>query len=224
MGRPPRNAAAGMVFHVLNRGTTRLRLFAGSGDYRAFEAILEAACERFPVRIFAYCLMPTHWHMVLSPDEDQALSRFMQWLTLTHVRRWHEHKGSVGLGHVYQDRFRSFPVQDDGHFLTVCRYVERNALRAGLVGRAQDWQWCSLWRRESGPEGSRRMLSDWPVERPDDWPGFVDAAETEAELAALRAHVQRGRPFGDERWSDFAIRKLGLESTARARGRPRKDG
>ena len=224
MGRAPRNAIPGMIFHVLNRGNTRLRVFAGSGDYRAFEEILTAARERFAVRIFAYCLMPTHWHMVLSPDEDQALSRFMQWLTLTHVQRWHAHKGSVGLGHVYQGRFRSFPVQEDGHFLTVCRYVERNALRAGLVERAQDWQWGSLWRRESGPAESRRLLAEWPVERPEDWQEHVNRAETEDELAALRGHIVRGRPFGDDRWTALAVRSLGLDSTMRPPGRPRKGG
>jgi putative transposase len=222
MARAPRNAIPGMIFHVLNRATTRLRVFAGSGDYQAFEDILTAAHERFPMRIFAYCLMPTHWHMVVSPDGEQALSRCIQWLTHTHVQRWHAHKGSTGMGHVYQGRFRSFPVQEDGHFLTVCRYVERNALRAGLVERAQDWRWGSLWRRESGPVEARRLLSDWPVERANDWLESVNRAETEAELTALRAHIRRGRPYGDERWTALAARSLGLESVMRSRGRPRK--
>jgi putative transposase len=222
MGRPLRNAIPGMVFHVLNRANGRIRIFAGSGDYQAFEAILEPARERFPVQVFAYCLMPNHWHMVVSPDEDQALSRFMQWLTLTHAQRWHAHHGSVGLGHLYQGRFRSFPVQEDGHFLTVCRYVERNALRAGLVERAESWRWGSLWRRESGPAEGRKLLAEWPVERPRGWVEGVNHAETEAELAVLRGCVLRGRPLGGENWTARAIDRLGLESTVRPPGRPKK--
>lgn len=222
MGRALRNAIPGMVFHILNRANARVRIFAAAGDYQAFEAILEQARERFPVQVFAYCVMPNHWHMVLSPEREGALSRFMQWLTVTHAQRWHAHQGSVGLGHLYQGRFRSFPVQEDGHFLTVCRYVERNALRAGRAERAEDWRWGSLWRRESGPQESRKLLAEWPVERPRDWVERVNRAETEAELDALRGCIQRGRPFGAEGWTKQAVRNLDLASTLRPRGRPRK--
>ena len=101
--------------------------------------------------------MPNHWHLVLWPRQDRDLSRFMGWLTLTHTQRWHAHRGTGGTGHVYQARFKSFPVQADEHFLTVCRYVERNALRAKLVKRAADWRWCSLWRRAHGDEEAKGL-------------------------------------------------------------------
>ncbi|GMQ80089.1 MAG: hypothetical protein BMS9Abin04_030 [Planctomycetia bacterium] len=73
--------------------------------------------------------------LVVWPRKDKDLSRFTGWLTLTHTQRWHAHRHSAGTGHVYQGRFKSFPVQSDEHFLTVCRYVERNALRANLFPR-----------------------------------------------------------------------------------------
>jgi putative transposase len=82
------------------------------------------------------------------------LTDFLQWLTQTHSLRWRAHYKTLGTGHLYQGRFKSFPVEDDDHFYTVARYVERNPLRAGLVTQAQDWRWSGLWRYEPRtPEG-----------------------------------------------------------------------
>src|SRR5438477_12811066 len=127
--------------------------------------------------------MNNHWHLVLCPQKDGELGRFMQWLTVTHVRRWHEHRGSVGSGHLYQGTYKSFPIQADEHLLMVLRYVERNALRAGLVKRAEQWQWCSLWAGEGAGE-TRAMLSEWPVDRPKDWVAWVNRSQSEKEESA----------------------------------------
>ena len=131
MGRPLRIAEPGLVYHALNRGNGRRTLFFKDEDYRAFERVLHEAHARTPVRLLAYCLMPNHWHFVLWPERPRELSRFLGWLTLTHAQRWHAHYHNAGSGHLYQGRFKSFPIQEDDHLLTVCRYVERNALRAG---------------------------------------------------------------------------------------------
>ena len=130
---------------------------------RPSSAVLQEALERVPVRLLAYCVMPNHWHLVLWPRKDGDLSRFVGWLSLTHTQRWHAHRHSAGTGHVYQGRFKSFPVQEDDHLLTLCRYVERNALRSGLVRKAELWRWGSLWRRESGTEAQAAILSPWPI-------------------------------------------------------------
>ena len=210
------------MFHVLNRGVRRMRLFHKDGDYAAFEEVLVETQVLRPIRMLAYCLMPNHWHMVLWPEDDGQLGTFMQRLGITHVRRWQEHRHCVGTGHIYQGRYKSFPVQTDEHLLTVCRYVERNALRAGLVSRAQDWRWSSLWRREQRDAKCRACLSDWPVDRPRHWLARVNAPETDAELEALQLSLARGRPFGDRAWMQRTVKRLGLESTLRPRGRPRK--
>jgi putative transposase len=147
----------------------------------------------------------------------------MTWLTLTHTQRWHARRGSAGAGHLYQGRYKAFLVQDDGHLLAVCRYVERNPLRARLVRRAEAWRWGSLWRRERG-EGLA-LLADWPLPRPDDWRARVNRAEGAAELEALRAAARRGRPYGDAAWLEDAVRRFNLASTLRPRGRPaRRNG
>ena len=96
------------------------------------------------MRICAYSLMPSHWHLLLWPKRDGDLAAFMQRLTITHVRRWQGHRGYVGLGHVYQGRYKSFPVESDENLWVVARYVERNALRAELVLRAEEWRWSSV--------------------------------------------------------------------------------
>ena len=118
-----------MVFHVLNRGVARMQLFEKAADYQAFEQVLQDALDQSPMRICAYAVMPNHWHLLLWPECDGELAAFMQRLTITHVRRWQEHRGYAGLGHVYQGRYKSFPVESDEHFWVVARYVERNALR-----------------------------------------------------------------------------------------------
>jgi len=222
MGRPKRAADGGLVYHVLNRANARMPIFEKPEDYAAFERVLEEAVERTKTRVLAYCVVCTHWHMVLWPQEDGELSRFTGWLTLTHTQRWHAHRHSTGSGHLYQGRFKSFPVQDDDHFYTVCRYVERNALRANLVRRAEDWRWGSLHRWQEG--SAKDLLAAWPLRRLANWVEKVNVPQTEAELSALRRSVNRGCPFGEAFWSDRIVRRLGLESTLRPRGRPKKQG
>jgi len=217
---PRRQTAADLVFHVFNRATLGVRLFEMAQDYSAFEATLAEAHEQVPMRTIAYCLMPNHWHFVLWPRADEHLSDFMHWLTMTHAKRWRGFHGSVGHGHLYQGRFKCFPVESDGHFFTVCRYVERNALRAGLVARAEDWRWCSLYRRVHGDAKSKALLSDGPMAFPPSWVEEVNAPVSEAELAALRECISRGRPFGSETWALATAERFGLMRTLRPRGRP----
>ena len=222
MGRPHRAAEGGYVYHVLNRANARMTIFEDAGDYEAFEKALAQAVERTQTRLLAYCLMPNHWHLIVWPRKDGELSRFVGWLTLTHTQRWHAHRHSTGAGHVYQGRFKSFPIQEDEHFYTVARYVERNALRANLARRAEQWRWGSLYRWLRGSAEDKELLAAWPVSRKSKWGDHVNAPQTAAELAAVRRSVQRGQPFGDESWQARAVRRLGLESTLRPPGRPKK--
>lgn len=223
MGRALRVAQGGLIYHVLNRANARLPIFEKDEDYRAFERVLVEVRERIPMRILAYCLMPNHWHLVLWPRGEGDLSTFMRLLTLTHTQRWHAHRRSIGSGHLYQGRFKAFLIQNDAHLLTVCRYVERNALRAKLVKRAERWRWGSLWRHTYGDAKARALLSEWPIPRPRNWVERVNRPQTEAELEALRRAVNRGSPFGSPRWVERTVKRLGLESTLRPRGRPRRE-
>ena len=149
------------------------------------------------------------------------MTAFVRWLTHTHTQRWHAHRHSAGEGHVYQGRFKSFPIEKDEHLLTVLRYVERNALRADLVERAEAWRWGSLWVRQHGPDELRQLLSAWPVETPGDWVERVNRAQSLSELEALRHAVKRSSPYGSPRWVELPAKKLNLQWTLRPRGRPR---
>jgi putative transposase len=198
---------ADVVFHVINRGIRRARLFATPDDYRTFVLLLQEAVERVPIRLLAYCVMPNHFHLVLWPSADDQLSRFMWWLCTTHSKRWHVWRGSAGLGPVYQGRFRAFPVQTDSHFLTVCRYVERNALRAGLVTKAEDWSWSSLDQRRRGT--NTVTLAEWPVERPDDWLELVNDREAAVDVETIRAALRGDKPFGSVSWTESMANRCG---------------
>jgi putative transposase len=221
MPRRPRLATGGLAYHVLNRRVGRLPLFEKSGDYAAFEQILQQVYDRARIRVVAYCLMPNHWHLLLWPRRDGELSEVVRWLTMTPTQRWHAHHKTSGTGPVYQGRFKSFPVQTDEHFLAVARYVERNAVRAKLVERAEDWPWCSLWRRSQADPKVRTSLSEWPMEPPRRWVTLVNGPEMKADLEALLRSVNRGRPFGAEAWVARIAKRLSLESTLRPRGRPK---
>jgi len=191
MPRTARAIQAGLVYHVLNRGNGRMRLFHKDADFEAFER-----------------------------RTDEALGRLMGWVGVTHVRRHHAHYHTRGGGHLYQGRFKSFPVQDDGHFLTLCRYVEANALRAGLVKRAERWPWSGLYARRH--RGKELVLSDWPVDRPRNWGAAVNEAINEKDLDTLRTSVNRGRPWGGKAWVQRTAQRLDLTFTLRNPGRPRK--
>ena len=223
MGRPLRAAQGGLVYHTLNRANARLTIFEDEGDFTAFERILAEAVTRYGMRLLAYCLMPNHFHLLLWPRGDRDLSQFMQWLTLTHTQRWHAHHHTAGSGHLYQGRFKSFPVQSDDHFLTVCRYVERNALRAGLAERAEDWPWGSLARCLTSDTDAEPTLCRWPINRPSDWTLRVNMPMTPAEEEAVQRSIRRGQPYGTEPWQKRTASRLGLESTFRPRGRPLKN-
>jgi putative transposase len=222
MPRPRRAAEGGLIYHTLNRATARLTIFDSDDDYAAFERVLSQAVARYGMRLLAYGLMPNHFHLLLWPRADGDLSAFMRWLTMTHTQRWHAHRRTAGTGHLYQGRFKSFPVQSDEHFLTVCRYVERNALRANLVERAEDWPWASLAARRARAAAERPALTPWPIERPRDWTARVNRPFGPREEEAVRRSIRRGQPFGSESWQAEVAARLGLESAFRPRGRPRK--
>lgn len=216
MARIRRVDKADLLYHVMNRGNRRAVIFGGTADYEAFLSLLGSAANRFGVRLLAYCLMPNHWHLVLWPTKDGAVSAYMRWLTGTHVRRYHRVHDLIGTGHLYQGRYTCVIVQGDAHLLTVLRYVEANPLRAGLVSRAQDWPWSSLG---AIPETRAELIQPSPVALPCDYPVWVN--EPAPGLSLLRDAIRRGSPFGTPRWTTEMAARHGLEFTLRHRGRPR---
>lgn len=208
MARIPRKLLAGHCYHVINRGNQRATVFHRPPDYDAFVEIIAEAQQRIRLQLLAVCLMPNHFHLVLRPVGCNDLSRWMHWLLTTHVARYRRVYGVEG--RTWQGRFKAFPIQQDAHLLAVMRYVERNALRAGLVAKAEDWPWGSLrWRCEGrGPI----EIDDPPAGLPRAWVALVNEPQTSVELEALRSCVNRQRPFGDSRWVSSARQRVATAS------------
>jgi putative transposase len=142
----------------------------------------------------------------------------MKWLFTSHVR-WH-HAKYESCGRVWQGRFKAFLIQEDHHLLTVMRYVERNALRAQLVERAEDWRWGSLaWRSRNRPPV---RLIESPVPLPSYWRHLVNEPQSSAELEEIRTCVNRQRPFGEKGWVAEHAAELGIEHSLHPMGRPRR--
>ncbi|MDD5135411.1 MAG: transposase [Phycisphaerae bacterium] len=218
MPRAKRIIKANLVYHVMNRANGRLRIFKKDSDYKAFETVVASAIERFKVRLTGYCIMGNHWHFLLWPSHAEQLSEIMKWLTVTHTQRWHAAHNTYGCGHVYQGRFKSFPVGSDEHYLRVMRYIESNPLRAGLVKCSQDWQWSSLSLRNG--RSSDISLSDGPVDLPGDWNLLVNMGMDETENKAICNAVKRGCPYGGNEWTKKTASVLSLESSLKPLGRP----
>ena len=192
-------------------------MFVTDADYRAFVEVLADATVRFRMRLLAFAVMPNHWHLILWPESDLQLSRFMHWMTGTHAQRWHAAHGTAGTGTLYQGRYKAIPIQSDRHFLTVARYVERNPVRAGLVESVQQWRWSSAWHRAN--ERTTHFLDEWPVQAPENWLEIANQPQTQVHLSAVREAIVRGQPYGSEDWRRETAALFGLEHTFRRPGR-----
>lgn len=224
MSRLPRIDVGNEIYHVINRANARLPIFFQEEDYKLFESIFEQGQVKYNMRILAYCLMPNHFHLVLYPHRNGDLQKFMQWVTLTHTQRWHIQNKTIGSGHLYQGRYKSFLIQKDRHLIAVIRYVERNPLRAKLVKKAENWNFSSLSRIISNDLNKKKLLSKWPIDEPKDYLTFVNTPINSKEEDSIRYSVNRGKPFGNDSWSDTMIEQYGLIATIRKVGRPKKNG
>jgi putative transposase len=218
MGRTARYIVPEYCYHLINRGNRRARVFHEDADYEQFLALIHRAQQRLELPILAMCLMPNHVHLVVQPAAAGDVSRWMQWVFTTHVHWSHAKYGTTG--RLWQGRFKAFLIQADHYLLTVMRYTERNALRANLVERAEDWRWGSLaWRGARCPPVA---LSPAPIALPSYWRHLVNEPQTAAELDAIRRCVNRQRPFGDDAWVAARAKEFGMEHSLAPIGRPRK--
>ncbi len=220
MPRQARIVEAGYIYHVLNRGNRKQTVFHKEKDYIAFLELMKIAKEKFPIKIYAYCLMPNHYHFALMPLKVDQLSKWVHWLTSVHARRYHYHYKTSG--HIWQGRFKNIFVQDDYHLGTVLKYIERNPVRASLANSACDWPWSSY--KESLGEKLNDLLDERPIKLQMDWKEFVNFPIKTAELENLRKCIKLRFPYGDEKWKLEISKQLGIQCFAKPRGRPKKIG
>lgn len=199
MARAPRIDIADYHYHVVNRANARTQIFNTSADYQHFIDILTDTVEFLNMRVLAYCLMPNHWHLLVEPRADGDLSRFVARLTNTHVKQYQVKHSLIGMGHLYQGRYKSFVIEDGQYFYTVLRYVERNALKAKLCERAEDWPWGSAYVRA---KGGSTLLAPLPIDLPTQYFRDLNLPLTATDEAALEQSEQRGVPFASAVWQE----------------------
>ena len=197
MARAPRIDVGGEIYHVINRANNRATIFTSEKEYIDFESLLTEMKERFDVRILAYVVMPNHWHLLLYPKNDKDMSKALQWLGTTHATRHHVRKKTIGGGHLYQGRYKSFIIQKDAHFLTVLKYIERNPVRAHLVKAPEAWQWGSAHRRLLGTIKTKKLLSKPPVDLPYNYRSWLSEAEPSELLKEVRNSVNKSTSYGE---------------------------
>lgn len=197
----PRRRVAGcggFVFHVMNRSAKQLTLFEAPDDYDLFLQVLLDAESVCPIRLLEYCVMPNHWHLLVWPERDDELSRYMRWITGVHGQRWRRALGQPGKGAVYQGRYRWVAVQDGNHYDVARRYIQQNPVRAGLVEEPDQWAWSSASRAGRHP---RPTLHQGPL-ADDPQADLSTSRSLDADLAQqMRESLRSGQPFGDARWS-----------------------
>jgi putative transposase len=227
MGRLPRPTENGLVYHALNRGNNRADVFADAEDHEAFLGAIANTQKKYPFRLFGYCLMTNHFHLLLRPGRGQSISRILQSLTIAHTWRYHRRHQTVG--HVWQGRFRSPVIQDDEHLLVVLRYIEANPVRAAMVADPGDYRWSSYQAHGLGrpdpllsPLPEFEALGRTPAERQARWRRKVKAAQHQDEIDRVRNSIKTGKPLGTPEFVEAKAHTLGLNLNPRRRGRPRK--
>jgi putative transposase len=208
MARKNRFAAPGLPYHVVNRGNDRKIVFRQGFDYIAFMELLAEGVRRFDVSVFGYCLMPNHFHLLIEPRSEGALSAFMQSVTGRYACTLRQQTQTVGHGHVFQRRFWNAAIYDDLWFVTVLRYIEANPVRAGLVPAADLWPWSSFTDRAAG---ARKILSPLPLVLSPRWPELVNAAQSAETLDQIRSELTRtaGRPKKDAKMGQAPFGRVG---------------
>lgn len=191
MSRKRRDVPPGALLHIVNRGNDRKVIFREPVDYASFLVLLREARERFSVELYAYCLMPNHFHLVVRVADLDAISAYMLFVQREHACDLRACARTKGEGHVFQRRYWSKVIEGDGQLLTLLRYVEGNAVRARLVPRARDWEWGSLWDRTTG---DRDLLHACPLWLPEGWATIVDCPLQDVDLQAIRRPLKIGRP------------------------------
>jgi len=204
--------------HVTQRGNRRQRTFFDDDDYATYVELMSEFCRKARTRVWAYCLMPNHVHLVMVPSHVDGLRAALGEAHRRYTRKVNcRHKWR---GHLWQERFHSFPM-DEAYLLATVRYVERNPVAAKLCRRAEDWLWSSaaahVQGRDNGLVEVRPMLS-----LVDDWAAYLSDPEDDGIRTHISKHSRTGRPLGDEGFVQSLERITGRVLIRRPPGRKKK--
>ena len=192
MPRKPRHCPPGEIVHVCNRAAQRSQMFFHEFDYQQVIQVLSEALKKYPVDLFAYCLMPNHWHLLLRARKPMAISKMLHWFSSKQAVRWRKINQTIGYGAVYQNRFRSHLVVGGPAFLIVARYIERNPVSANLCKSALAWRWSS-----ASPE-NQIPIDPWPVPKPKAWEKYLEQKIDDETLRQITMAKSLSEPFGND--------------------------
>ena len=205
----------GAFYHILNRGNAKQQVFFDQLDYSLFLESVSNAKKKHPVDILAYCIMPNHFHFLVRPIQADNLSKWIHLFMTQHIYR-HRIKYET-TGHIWQGPYKDFIIQDEYHLLIVLRYIEANALRAGLTDASAAWRWSSQFERS---RGINYLLNRNVVKLPPNWREIVDTPLSEEDATRLTRSLERQTPFGKDDWIQSTAEEHDLGHTIRPRGRP----
>jgi putative transposase len=222
MARLARLVIPGLPHHVTQRGNRRQPIFFADADHEAYRDLVAAACAERGVGCLAWCLMPNHLHLILTPPDEDGLRGALAEAHRRYTRRVNLAQGWTG--YLFQGRFASYPM-DAAHLMAAVRYVELNPVRAGLVGRAEDWRWSSARAHVTGrADGLTDLAALAGVHR--NWRAMLarglEADDLGPEAAAIEGHIRTGRPRGDDGFVAGLEVRTGRRLRPRRAGRPRR--
>ena len=207
----------GVPHHATQRGVRRMATFRGEEEYAEYVRLLAESCERFGLRVWAWCLMPNHIHMMAVPRTEDALARAIGEAHRRYSRMVNSREG--WWGHLFQDRFCSFPM-DEPNTYHAGRYIEMNPVRAKLAKLPQDWKWSSARAHVKGKDD--RLVKAKPlVEMVDGWDAYLH--ESDETWDSIRRHERTGRPLGSPKFVAGLEKITGRELAKRPPGpKPRR--
>ncbi|TAN59817.1 transposase [bacterium] len=227
MPRQPRLIVAGYPHHIILRGNNRNAVFYNDTDRRFFLKCLKAAKEKTKSKIYAYCLMTNHLHLLLEPSSEDGAGDLIQSLGRRYVR--YINQAYKRTGTLWEGRFKSSLISRDEYLLSCARYIELNPVRAKMAGSPKDYPWSSFgFRAEGRPD---ELLDEDPVykglgatpsERQVNYKEWFKRSASEEELSSIRNAVQKGGIFGNKGFFDRVAQLKGRDVVLRPRGRPIK--
>jgi putative transposase len=218
MPRIARGLVDNQIYHIINRGNRRESVFHDKFDYERFLKLLLDSKEKYKIKIYAYCLMPNHFHLVIYTKYAESLSKTMHRISSSYVRYYNK-KYKIS-GHLWQGRYKSFIVEKDSYLLVLLKYVEANPKRANIVECCEDYKYSSANNRINNIFD--KLISNIPIDLPNDWSKYINDKEDKTDIDYIRNSIERQSPLGDELWQLNMVKKHGLESTLNPIGRPRR--
>ncbi|MHB1662103.1 MAG: transposase [bacterium] len=214
--------------HIIQRGHNRQVIFAQNADFKKYIENIQELKIKFGIKVFAYCLMTNHIHLLLQPGEDASkLPMFMKTLAGRTTRYFNLLEGRSGT--LWESRYKSSPVQKDLYLLACCRYIELNPVRAGITTDPATYPWSSYIMRMGGDDNEKEWLDLDPMflslgetktHRREKYQTLIHENATPEEFKLIRESVRRGQLTGNSRFEDIVEQIIKRRIERRKQGRP----